>query len=73
MGTMYVGNNPKLKYSYYYSGKDASQTYALLNTNGVYNGADQSKAYNLAVTINSATRNDFVGAAITATAALSDY
>lgn len=71
MGTMYVGNNPRLKYSYIYGSTNGSQSYALLNTNGVYSGADGVKAYNLAVAINSATNNNFVSASITATAALS--
>lgn len=70
MGTMYVGNSPKLKYSFTYGDKSSSQSYGLLNPNGVYNGADGTTAYNLAVAINSATKNNFVSAAITATSPL---
>lgn len=70
MGTMYVGNAPKLKYTYEYGAKNSSQSYGLLNPAGVYNGADGVTAYNLAVAINAATNNNFVSAAITATSPL---
>lgn len=70
MGTMYVGNSPKLKYSYTAGSSNSSQSYGLLNPNGVYNGADGAIAYALAVAINAATTNSFVSASITATSTL---
>ena len=71
MGTMYVGTSPKLKYRYLVGGStNGSQTYSCLNNNGIYNGADDKAAYDLAVAINSASTNCFVGADITATATL---